>query len=316
MPSVELPDYQKIAQSEKSGKKKEIEVDEKELMQSLEWLQKSRAKYLTVLRPAQKGDRVEIDFVAKKDGQAFDGGESKNHPVILGEGKFVPGFEDNLIGLKENEEKKFSLVFPEDFPKKELAGQPVDFEAKMNLVQEAQIPELNDEFAKTLGAFADLAALKTNIKEGLAMEKEQRAKEAARAKILESIVKKTKMDVPRLLVEAETEKMLQEFKGNIAQMGLEMEAYLKNIKKTEAELRQEWQTKAGERVRAALVLRQIADIEKIEVSEKEIQDDINKILANYPDIDSIKNQIDMEQLKEYTRGRLRNEKVFEKLESF
>ncbi len=314
MPEVKMGDYQKIAKKTKPQKKEEIKVEEKEVNEAVKWLQKSRTKFITVSRPAQKGDRVEIDFTAKKDGQLIEGGESKNHPLILGEGHFVPGFEDNLCGLASGAEKKFSLVFPENFSAKELAGSLIDFEAKMDSVQEPQIPELSDEFIKSLGSFSDLSALKRSLKEGLVMEKGERTKEIWRAKTLQEIIKDSQMELPEILVGAESEKMIQELKMNLAEMGLEMETYLKNIKKTLRELKEEWLPKARERVRSALILRQIARSEKIDVSPAEVEEEINRILTRYPDSESLRRQIDTEQLAEYTKGRLRNEKVFQFLE--
>lgn len=314
MPEVKLRDYQKIAKKTKPKTKEEIKVEEKEVKEALDWLKKSRAKYITVSRPAQPGDRVEIDFKAKENGQIIEGGESKNHPLILGEGRFVPGFEENLAGLKENEEKKFILSFPADFKLPDLAGKTLDFEVKMNLVQESQLPELNDDFAKSLGGFSNLAALQVSVQKGLGAEKEQREKEIWRAKLLAEIVKDFQAELPEILIKAETEKMLQEFKASLAEMGLELETYLQDIKKTLQELRQEWLPKAQERVRSALVLRQIARLEKIEVSPAEMEEEINRILTRYSDLESVRQQIDKEELAEYTKGRLRNEKVFQFLE--
>lgn len=311
---IKLADYKKIAQADKPKTKEQIKVEEKEIQDSLDWLKKSRAKYATVLRPAQKGDRAEIDFTAKQDGKTIENGESKNHPLIIGEGKFVPGFEEQLVGLKEGENKNFSLVFPEDFQQKDLAGQLIDFEAKMNLVQEPQVPDLSDDFAKSLGCFENLAALKDNIKQGLAMEKERKEKDAWRAKVLQEIVKKSEAELPEIMIQAELHKMEDEFKGNLAQMGLAYEDYLKNIKKTEEDLKKEWLPKAKERAQAGLVLRAIADLEKIEVTGQEAEEEINHIIKHYLDWDAVKTKIDMVALLEYTKGRLKNEKVFEALE--
>lgn len=315
LPQIKLGDWRAVAKAAQKEKPKEFKVEEKEIAEALKWLQKSHTKYVTVNRAAKKGDRVEIDFTAKKDGQVIEGGVSKNHPVILGEDHFVSGFEENLLNMKENEEKKFSLVFPSDFQNKDLAGQQIDFEAKMNIVQEAQIPDLTDEFAKSLGNFVDLAALKKSIEEGLVKEKGIKAKDGWRVKVLQDIVKKTDIELPQILIEAELAKMIQELKDSITQIGLDFNVYLQNIKKTEDDLKKEWQQKAEERVRAALILQQIAREEKISVAQEEIEGEINKILAHYPDIELVQKQIDMERLKEYTKGRLENEKVFQLLEN-
>lgn len=314
LPEIKLADYRKIVQQSKPKTKDQIKVEDKEVAESLAWLRKSRTKYATVVRAAQKGDRVEVDFTAKQDGKIIENGVSKNHPLLIGEGKFVPGFEEQLVGLKEGESKNFSLVFPKDFGVEDLAGKPVDFEVKMNLVQEPQMPELTDEFAKSLGQFESLAALEANIKEGLAMEKENKEREVWRAKILEEIVKKSSMELPEILVQAELDKMTDEFKNNLSRMGLEMEGYLKNIKKTEEQLKKEWTAKAAERAQAGLVLRQIARQEKIESSDQEAEEEVNHMIKHYPDWDAVKAKIDMVQLVEYTKDRLKNEKVFEALE--
>ncbi len=314
LPEITLADYKEIAKADKPKKKAEIKVTDKEVEESLIWLQKSRTKYVTVLRSIQKGDRAEIDFSAKKDDQIIEGGKSENHPVLVGEGKFVPGFEDQLIGLKENEEKKFSLVFPEDFKPAELSGQLINFEIKVKLVQEPQIPELNDEFAKNVGNFDNLAKLKETLADNLAVEKEHKEKDVWRAKVLEKIAKKSTMELPEILVKSELERMIEEFKNNVAQMDLDFGDYLKKLKKTEEELKKEWETKAEERSRAGLVLSEIAKREEVAVTDAEIEAEITNMVKHYPDWEAVRAQIDMEQLKEYTKGRLKNEKVIELLE--
>ena len=315
MPPVKLGDWRALAHTARKDKPKEIEIQEQEISETLKWLQKSRTKYATVNREAKLGDRVEIDFEAKKEGRLIEGGISKNHPLVLGEGHFAPGFEDNLLQLKENDTKNFSLVFPTDFQNKDLAGQKIDFAVKMNLIQESQAPELNDDFAKMLGNFANLAALKNNIKEGLTEEKKIKAKDAWRAKVLQNIVGQSEIDPPQILIDLELVKMLEELKDNIAQLGLDFETYLKNIKKTQEDLKKEWLAKAQDRVKAALILQEIAKTETVNISDQELKKEVNQILARYPDIKSADQQIDMERLKEYTKGRLQNEKVFELLEN-
>jgi len=314
LPEITLADYSAIAKADKPKKKEEIKVTEKETEESLTWLQKSRTKYVTVLRPIQKGDRAEIDFTAKKDNQIIEGGQSENHPVLVGENKFVPGFEDQLMGLKESEEKNFSLVFPEDYKPADLSGQLINFEVKIKLVQEPQVPELNDEFAKNVGNFENLAKLKEALSDNLAMEKEHKEKDAWRAKVLEMIAKKSTMELPEILVKSELDRMIEEFKNNVSQMGLDFGDYLKKLKKTEEELKKEWETKAEERSRSGLVLGEIAKREEITVSDEEIDAEITNMVKHYPDWEAVQAQIDMDQLKEYTKGRLKNEKVFELLE--
>lgn len=315
LPAIELPDYKKIAQSRKPKKKEEIIVDDKEIEKSLNWLAQSRAKHVTVQRGAEKNDRVEIDFEAKADGTKIDGGESQNHPLILGQGRFIKGFEDNLVGMKEGEEKEFSLVFPADYYEKKLANKPADFKVKMKMVQEQELPEINDQFAQGLGDFHCLEDLRKNVTEGLLHEKAKKEKHDWREKALNEIAERAKMELPENLVSQEEEAIIAELKANVEQFGLKWDKYLEELKKNEAELKKELRGQAEKRVRAFLVLREMAKKENIEVSEQEAEQEINNFLRRYPDAERAKNEVDTEQLKEYTYGVIKNEKVFKFLES-
>jgi trigger factor len=313
MPKVVLSHYRK--EVGKIKKEDDAKISEKETAEELENLARSRAKLVTVTRSAQVGDRVEIDFEARTDGKIIEGGVSKNHPLTIGENFFIPGFEDNLVGMKEKEEKSFDLSFPDDYHKKELAGKPTTFRIKMNLVQKKELPKIDDEFAKSLGKFENLEKLKINLKEGMEMEKKKKNQEKWRAEAIEEIVKKSQMEIPDVLLEGETDKMMAEFEQNIAQMGMTMESYLANIKKSKEDLRKDWQEAAIKRVRAALALREIAQAENIKIDAKEIEEEMNKVLAYYKNTGSMEKDVDMERLYSYTKGVLLNEKVFQLLES-
>ena len=315
-PEVKLGDYFKIARTrKKSGE--EIKVADEEVEKSLKWLLKSRTKFVAVQRPAQKGDLVEAEFSMSREGNDIPNGEVKNYSAVLGEGlNFAPGFEEQILGLKENEEKSFSLLFPEDWLEKEMAGRLIDFKLKMKSVQEGQTPELSDEFAKNLGEFKDLEALKESIKDGLRHEKEHKEKDLWRLETLKEIAKKSEAQIPPILLEAEKEKMLAEMEQNLAQMGLQFEKYLEDIKKTKDELKKEWSAKAEERVMAALILRQIAQKENLQVSEEELEKEANVFLSRFQSAAQAEGQIDKERLKEYIKGSLLNEKAFRLLEDF
>ncbi len=314
MPEMELPDCAKIVAKNKPKAKEEIKIEESEVEGSLNWLAKSRAKYTTVSGGAQKGNRVEIDFEARINGNLIEGGESKNHPFILGQGKFIPGFEDNLAGMKEKEEKEFKLIFPGDYYKKDLAGKEADFKVKINLVQEEEVPEINDDFAKGLGDFENLDKLKNNIRKGLLMEKHSREKEAWRSKIIEKIAEKTKTDIPELLVEQETANMLAELKSKTENFGLPWEKHLEQLGQKEEELKKGFRSRAEKRIKNALVLNALAKKEKIEVSESEVEEEINKILRQYPDIERAEAKFNLEKAKNHIREILKNEKIFQILE--
>jgi trigger factor len=313
MPQVSLSNYRKDAKS--IEKPKAEQAKEEQIQKEIENLQNSRAKLVTVRREAKKGDRVEIDFEVNVDGKLIEGGQAKNHPLTIGENYFIPGFEDNLIGMKEGDEKEFELEFPKDYHQKELAGKPARFKVKIGLVQEKELPKIDDEFAKGLGKFENVEALKKSLREGIELEQKNKAKEKWRTEVIEKIAAESEIELPEILVEQELEKMMAEFEQNIASMGLKLETYLENIKKSKSEITKGWKETAEKRVRAALVLKEIAAAENIEVPAGEIEEEMNRVMAYYKSVPEMEKQVDMERLYNYTKGILANEKVFQFLES-
>ncbi len=295
--------------------KKEVAVSQEEIDKSIEWFLKSRTKYITVARSAAEGDRIEIDFEGSCGGEKMQELCSKNQPAILGRGYFMPGFEENIIGMKEGEEKEFKIKFPENLEHKNFAGKEIDFKTKMNLVQEAQIPQLSDEFAKSLGDFKNEAALKESVKEGLLAEKQLQEKDRLRTKMIQEIVKDSEMEIPQILIDSETQRAMEDLKMKISQTGLSYEGYLDKFKKTEQELKSEFEKSAKERMAAFLVLNEIAKKENINVSEQEVEEETNKALRHFENAQQAEQKIDIEQLKSYTKDVLKNEKVFQILES-
>lgn len=309
IPKIKIGDYKKI-----KIPLEEFEVEEKEVEDVLENLRKSRAQNSTVSRPAQKGDRVEIDFTVKKGDKKIEGGDSKQHPIILGENHFIAGFEENLIGLKENEEKSFSLIAPADYHDKNLAGEKLDFDVKVHQVQERKIPDLTDEFAKSLGKFVSVEELRGNISEGLKMEKEMKARDERRAKITEAIVSGILEELPEELVKIEMNKMFMELSESLGRMNLTLENYLNHLSKTPEELTKDWDPQARKRIKAALALKEIAQKEGITVEDQEVEDRLGQILRNAPPVQPGQN-LDLTTIRGYVKGIIRNEKVFELLES-
>ena len=314
MPKIELPDYEQIAKRF-AHEKKEVSVDEDEIEKTLQWVRESHMEVTPVQREARDNDGVEVDFEIRHGGVKWENGESKNHPLVIGRKTFIPGFEEQLIGMKTGDEKSFSLSLPNDWREKALAGKAIDVHVTMKLVKERNIPELTDEFVKQLGAFENLAALKKNISDGILQEKKEKEQQRVRVLIIEAIAKEIKADIPDILVEREIEKMTDELKQGIEQMGMKWEDYLLHIKKTIDELKNEWREEAMKRVRVGLALREIATEEKMSPSAEEIQLRSDEFLKQYDSPTDAQKQIDPERLKEYTKGILKNEKVFEFLET-
>lgn len=310
MPQIKLGDWKKI-----KVPLEEVKVEDEEVSRFLEDIRKSRAENIAVARPAQKCDRVEIDFSIKKDGALVENGESKQHPLVLGEGHFMAGFENELIGLKEGEAKSFSLTAPADYHNRELAGKILEFEVKMNLVQERKLPEFSDEFVKTLGRFGSVADFKNNILSGLKEEKEIKAKEKRRAQMVEELVKDIGVELPEELVELEFSKMSAELAESLARMNLTPENYLNHLNKTPEDLKRDWRPLAEKRVKVSLALREIAQKENIQVTETETEERLGEIMRAAPPLAPGQN-LDLTALRGYVKNVVRNEKVFELLESY
>jgi len=216
--------------------------------------------------------------------------------------------------MKEGEEKEFDLEFPKDYHKKDLAGKMAKFKVKMNLVQERELPEINDEFAKTLGQFENLEALKKNIQEGMEHEAKHKLEEEKRGKYLEKIATHLEAELPEILVEQEISQMVREFEYQIQMMGMDLDIYLGQLKKDKEELKKDWRPQAEKRVQSALALKELAKMEEVKVDSKEIEAEMNKTMAYYKNVKDMEKNIDMERLYNYTKGILENGKVFEMLE--
>jgi len=333
LPEVELPDYKKIVSQ---IKKKEIFVNQEEIDDALNYIRKSRAKFSQLDRPAQEKDFVEIEYESPrlKETQGENSKKIKDE-FILGEGKLISGFESNLVGMKAGEEKEFSLTFPQNSLRKDLAGQKVDFKVKMIAVQKVELPEINDEFARGLGKFDNIESLKGNIKEGIIIEKEMQEKQRQRNEMLEKITQKSKIEIPEVLINLEKERLFKDFQQKInqsfstkggsppkADASLEhasggktfFQEYLASIRQDEQSLRDSFLKEAEKKVKNFLILKEIGKKENILVNENEVEEETSKTIKNYP-VDFAK-KIDIDGLKEYIKGVIYNEKVFEKLESF
>jgi trigger factor len=315
IPEVKIKPWRdEIKKINKKHKEIKADVKDEDVDKEIKKIAESRAKLVTVNREARNGDSVFIDFSVLRNGVPIENGTSQNHPLILGRGVFIPGFEENLIGMKENEEKEFTLKFPEDYHEKSLAGKTADFKVKVNLVQERDLPEINDEFAASLGKFENLEKFKSSIREGMMKEKEIENKEKKRSEFLEELIKLSEIDLPEVLVHQELHKMLHEFEAQMAQMGTSLEEFLKKMSKTKDDLEKDWKSQAEKRVAAALILEEIAKDQEISVENEKIEEEMNKTLQYYKKEKDLEKNIDTGRLYNYTKGMLMNEKVFEYLE--
>ncbi|MFA5995963.1 MAG: trigger factor [Patescibacteria group bacterium] len=311
MPTVTLKDYKKI-----SAKKKPVTVDEKKYKQTLEQLRKMQAVSKPVERAAKTGDKAVIEFAITLAGVAVEGGQGKHVPVTLGEHTFIPGFEEQLVGMKAKDTKNFKVTFPKEYGTKHLAGRECDVTATVEAVQEVTLPELNDALAKTL-KFNSLTDLEKAIRENIAKELEQEANRVFETAIIEDLIKQGEFDpIPEPMLQSELDRMLQELKQEIEQQGAKYEDYLKHIKKTEAELRTAWKTKAEQRIKGALILKLVGELEKVEVSEAEIDEQVKQYQTMYKDAADYADKINSLEFRSYVRTVKRNDKVMEALKKY
>lgn len=308
MPQVNLPDYKKTASEIKRNK---VLVEDREIEETLSWIRKSRAKFSPKSGPCKIGDWIEIEYSSFQ----IENGKKIDDAFILGEGRLIPGFEEKLDGMEGGQEKEFSLTFPKSHLQKDLAGKEISFKIKLKSVQNVELPEVNDGFAKEAGNFENVAGLKNSIKQGILTEKEAAESQRVRQNILERIAEKSKIEMPEILIRNVKNQMLGDLKRDISQkLGITLEDYLGKINKTEKELLDSFSSEAEKRVKNSLVLQEISKKEKVEVSGAEIEEETNKILKNIP-AEKAK-ELDPEKLKNYTRDVLMSEKTFKFLESF
>jgi trigger factor len=279
-PDVEITGYEKV-----SIKKNEVKVEEKDVEDLLKDIQKRRATFKEVDRAAQNGDKVEMDFEGYDEGGALlESTKSKNHPVMLGEGTLVPGFEESVVGMKKGEQKKFHVTFPKDYFHKPFQGKKVEFKVTLNKLEEAEIPELTPEFLKTIaGVETGMEEVKTNIRMNLQHEKEHAEKDRRENIFLEEIIKLTKVELPETLIDEELDGMIEEFKSELDSRGINIEKYLETTKKEIKDLKTERRKEAEKRLILRFGLQKIFDQEKLEVGTEEIKQEIEKLKTYYPE---------------------------------
>lgn len=313
-PPVTLPDYKSIAKKLQQTRLQTFEPTEQEKEAATKWLLRSRAKYKAVSREAQKGDFVEIDFHSSVNGITLEGGASTKHPLILGEGRFMNGFEDALVGLKAGETKEFSLVAPHDYYRQELANKKINFSATMRSVQEVETPQLTDEFAQSVGNFKTASELQTNIAQGLTQEKQQKEYKEFQEKLLNELLKDTRITIPPLLIEQEAEALAHDIAHEIKKNKLSFEEYLKHLGKSEEQFKESLRIQATHNLSIAFLFHAIAKKENLSVTPQEVDEAINTYVKRYGSITQAKKEIDLTHLKTYTENTLLNQKVLRFLE--
>ncbi len=311
MPEVTLGDYKKL-----KTKREEKKLDEKKFEKTIEDLRRMRATEKLVNREAQTGDKVMIDFDVKIDKVSIEGGQGQNQPLVLGEGRFIPGFEENIVGMKKGEEKTFQTTFPKDYHKQDLQGRTADVDLKLIDVYEIELPEVTDEWAEGLN-FKNVEELKKELRENLTRELEQESNQEFENAVVEEIIKISKIgDLPDQLVQDEAKKMLGELKHDISQQGLKFEDYLNHLGKKEDDLLNGFSDQATKRIQAALVMRELAIAEEIKVEASEIEKELEEMKKLYEQMPEMIQQLDSPEHRSRLESQKIHQKLFAKLEEY
>jgi trigger factor len=308
-PEVELGDYKHF------NFKPEVEtIDDARVDKVLEELRDQNATLAAVEdRGAKEGDYAVISFVGTRDGEPFEGGASDRMPIILGQERLIPGFEANLVGLEVGGKTEFDITFPEDYPEAELAGKPAHFAVEIKELREKVLPDLDEDFIRTLGDFADLDTLRADIQQRLERNAIDRARHGFADRIIEYAVANATLELPDVLVDQEVEVMHDEFRGTLARQGIGEEAYLKAVDKAESDLHTEFRPGAEKRVRTLLVLSKVADEEGVSVPDTEVEAEIERGRERYANEPKLLAYFDSDRGRSYIRSTLRRSRVVEQL---
>ncbi len=284
-------------------------VTEKDIDEVLLDLRKSRVEEKIIDEPAKMGDKTIIDFTVKLDGVVIEGGQGKDYPLVLGEGVFIPGFEEKLVGKKAKDKIDFKLNFPQDY-KADLAGKEADFSVEIKSVLQRILPEINQDWLNSLGNYQSLDELKAQIKQNLLLDKEQKADQKFEINLFEELIKNsTFTDIPEVLIDNELHRMKHELTDSLQPQGLTLGDYLQRLGKTEADLKKEWREAAIKRIKTALVARKYAEENKIAATKEDIDQEIAVLEKNYQQQPEILKNIQSPEFRDYLFHTLTNRQV-------
>ena len=302
-PEATVKDYKGI-----EVKKVSTRVTKKDVDAELEKIREKNARIVTVEdRELKNGDISIIDFEGFTDGKAFEGGKAENFELTIGSGQFIPGFEDQMIGMKVNEERDINVKFPEEYHVKNLAGKDATFKVKLHEIKEKVLPEIDDEFAKDVSEFDNLEDYKKDLNKKIKADKENHAKMDMEQEAIDKFIEKVEVNIPEEMIDSEVDKMVEEMNANLSYQGLNIDQYLQYMGTTLDEYKKQMRDQAQRRIKLDLGLEYVAKEEKVEVEEKDIDEKIKELAAQYG------NKDDESLLKnENARNYMRQQLVYEK----
>lgn len=309
---VKLPDYKNVKLD-----KPAVKITAKDIDETIKQLQTRDAERKDVDRAAKDGDQVTIDFkgVDAKTKEAINGADGDNYPLALGSNTFIPGFEPELVGLKAGDEKTFDITFPKDYGVSSLQGKKVTFTVNVKKVAEMVLPKADDEFAAKVGPFKSLADLKEDIKKQLESEKQYQADRDFESQLLELLTDQATIKVPASLIDQELDRLEQDERQNLMYRGQTWEEHLKAEGVTEEEHRERKRADAEKRVKAGLLLAEISEAEKVEITPDELAVRMQVLKGQYTD-KAMQAELDKPENQREIASRLLTEKTVEKLVAY
>ena len=292
-PEVKLGQYKGL-----EAPKAEVKVAAADVNARLKEMADRNSRLVSVERAVKKGDTADIDFEGFDNGVAFDGGKGENFDLEIGSGSFVPGFEDQLIGMKAGEEKDIDITFPENYAP-ELAGKPVVFHVKVNEVKVKEVPAIDDEFAKDVSEFDTLKELKADIKKKMTAERTEAAQRAFEDVLMAKVAEGVEAEIPHEMVELQAERMMEQFKQQLAAQGIPFDQYLQMTGTTEADFRKQADGPAAEQVKMDLAVEAIIKAEGLEATDEDVENELKNVAEKYGmDLETVKKYLRPEDVKE------------------
>ncbi len=290
------------------------EIDDARVDQVVEQLRDQQASLVSVEgRGAEKGDYAVVRFAGRRGGEPIPGAEAERLPLIIGNERLIPGFEEHLVGMTEGAEKTFGITFPADYAEAELAGAEAEFEVALLELREKRLPDADDDFARSLGSYDDLAAMRTEIKQRLERNTLDRARHTFADRIIEFAVGNATLELPDLLIERELEVMFDELRVRLAEQGIGFDDYLRATERDEDKVREEFRPDAERRVKTLLVLSEIAEKEQIEVDDANLEAEIARSRERYAANPRLVEYLESPRGRAYTRSLLRRSQTVETL---
>ena len=306
-PEAKLGEYKAL-----TAERPVVDVKDEEIDAEVERARKRAGRIVTVERPAKEGDTAVIDFEGSVDGVPFDGGKSEGHNLVLGSKVFIPGFEEQVVGMSAGEEKDINVTFPEDYQAENLAGKPAVFHVKCSEVKEEQLPMLDDEFAKDVSEFDTLDEYKKSIRERLEKTANEHADSEFHSALLEKAAENMEVELPTAMVEEQIDNMINELAQNLQYQGISLELYLQYLGQDARSFRESQREQAEKRCRLQVLVDKIASVEDIQVTDEEINEEYKRIADLYAtDEEKVRASVPVDAVKDDMRVRKAAELVYE-----